>query len=275
MQQESGAVISIRRCQSILLFNTSINKSDWCYGLLPQGTLSGRMEKCEGEGKLCQGSPRGQRPARPDPAGPGPAPTPPPPASSGPALGSGTGSSPGSPAPAPAPALRGAGGGRRSRRDSPRRLSGSDTAKLTQPGEIRSIFFAPTGVPETRCGRGGVHRRLEPGLGPPVLVDLYLGFTYLNDTPFTPPPGLRPTPCSSNPGNKHHRFVRLFSSGTGAPSFHFSQLKRGRDGGELLQPDSSPRLSLLLACAPHLQISGEVGGKGISLLLLIFFNGLM
>lgn len=206
--------------------------------------------------------------ARPDPARP-----PPPPASSGPALGSGTGSSPGSPA--PASAWRGAGGGRRSRRDSPRRLSGSGTAKLTQPGEIRSIFFAPRGVPETRCGRGCVHRRLEPGLGPPVLVDLYLGFTYLNDTPSTPPPAFRPTPRSSNPGNKHHRFVRLFSSGTAAPSFHFSQLKRGRDGGELLQPDSSPRLSLLLACAPHLQISGEVGGKGISLLLLIFFNGQM
>lgn len=179
MQQGSGAVISIRRCQSIPLFNTSINKSDWCCGPLPPPLLPGHSfwpgGEGRGEGKLWQGSPRRQRPARPCPA---------PSSSLGPALGSGPGSSP--------TAWPGAGGGRRSRRDAPRRLPGSGRAESAQPAETPASFFVPTRAPETRRGGGGAHTRLEPGPGPPVLADLYLGFTYLRDTTATHPHPPRP-----------------------------------------------------------------------------------
>lgn len=159
MQQGSQVVISIRRCQSIFLFNTSINKSDWYCGLLtppprPRGTLFGRMGKCEGKANFGREVPAGR--ARPDP------PFPPPLL---PLSGLRDRLQPG----------RGAGGGGRSRRDSLRGLSGFGRAKLTQLGEMRSILFAPRA--------GGVHTRLDLGPGPPVLVDLYLSFTYLSGPP--------------------------------------------------------------------------------------------
>lgn len=153
MQQESGVVISIRRCQSILLFNTSINKSDWCCGLLPPGTLSGRMGKCEGKVNFGREVPVGSARASPPP--------PPPPFTPGPALGFGTGSSP------RARARPGA-GGRQTRTVglSPSAL-GSGRAELTQPGEIRSIFPSPHARWRHGGTVGGVHMRLEPGLGHP------------------------------------------------------------------------------------------------------------
>lgn len=125
MQQESGVVISIRRCQSILLFNTSINKSDWCCGLLPPGTLSGRMEKCEGKANFGREVPIGSARAAP-------------PLRSRSCAGLRDGLQLWRPGPGPS-----RWGGRRGRRDFPRRLSGSGRAELTQPGEIRSIFPSP------------------------------------------------------------------------------------------------------------------------------------
>lgn len=151
MQQESGVVISIRRCQSILLFNTSINKSDWCCGLLPPGTLSGRMGKCEGKVNFGREVPVGSARARPLP--------------SLPALRWASG-----PAPAPAARPRPGVGGRQTRTVglSPSAL-GSGRAELTQPGEIRSIFPSPHARWRHGGAVGGVHMRLEPGLGPPRL----------------------------------------------------------------------------------------------------------
>lgn len=128
MQQENGAVISIRRCQSILLFNTSINKSDCCCGLLPSGTLSARMGKYEGKTNF------GDRDVPAGSAGPGPHPHPLPllwPCAwlrerlqSRSLASARPGAARRDPPPPPPPPG----------------LSSSDSAKLTQPGGIRPIF---------------------------------------------------------------------------------------------------------------------------------------
>lgn len=86
MQQGSQVVISIRRCQSIFLFNTSINKSDWYCGLLtppaPGALFLAGWGSVRGRQTLAGKSPQ----AEPDPTRPFPLPF-------SPSRGSGTGSS--------------------------------------------------------------------------------------------------------------------------------------------------------------------------------------